>query len=154
MNMDESQHAEDFAASAKRYVDTIETPAPERVHFLMSVEGLLSQLVARAHDLPRVEPTSSEPAPLHVQAPTGLREVIGDADLYWDVLDPIIAETPKVSTGSLTDDLTEVYLDLKRGLDLWSDGQERDATWEWRFGFETHWGLHAIRALLVLHVRL
>lgn len=144
-----------FVEAAKSYVDMIESRPPDSTDFLRSVEGPLARLVASAIELPDAEPTLSEPAPRDTRVPEGLLELIGDADIYWDIFDP--AKTlvePEVGAGSLTDDLGDVYLDLKRGLALWDRALAADAVWEWKFGFQTHWGLHAIRALRVIHCRL
>jgi hypothetical protein len=56
---------------------------------------------------------------------------------------------------SLGDDLVDICRDLKRGLLALDAGAlGEDVTWEWRFGFYTHWGRHATEALRVLHARL
>jgi hypothetical protein len=60
-------------------------------------------------------------------------------------------------TGSLADDLADIYCDLWRGRELWAQGQFGAAVWEWRFRFESHWGVHvtgalrAIRTLAAVH---
>lgn len=54
----------------------------------------------------------------------------------------------------LWDDLSDIYRDLKEGLDLFaknaSDAQSA-AIEKWRFGYEYHWGRHLMRALLTVH---
>ena len=54
----------------------------------------------------------------------------------------------------LWDDLADIYLDLRHGLDLYSRGDAdhlAEAVWQWRFGFENHWGEHLFRALMTIH---
>jgi uncharacterized protein DUF5063 len=76
---------------------------------------------------------------------------------YQEVFDPYAdpAETPV--TGSLADDLADIFLDLEDGDELWAGGAFDAAVWEWRFGFESHWGEHitgalrAIRTLAAVH---
>ena len=64
-------------------------------------------------------------------------------------------DDPELLTGSLADDLTGVYLDLKSGLDQLRSGvPNRDVIWEWRFTFWSHWGEHAVNALRIIHARL
>ena len=153
--MNENIRANDFADLATRYIDVIDTPSQDQVEYLTRIEELLAKLVASAHDLPQVEPTTSEPDSQNIAPPAGLVDALGDADIYWDVLDPTsLAQTPEVTAGSLTDDLGDIYIDLKRGLQLWDSGNERDALWEWRFRFHSHWGMHAVNALRVVHARL
>jgi hypothetical protein len=76
---------------------------------------------------------------------------------YQEVFDPY-AEPPEAPvTGSLADDLTDIFLDLEDGEELWCRGNFDEAVWEWRFGFESHWGEHvsgalrAIRTLAAVH---
>ncbi len=59
-----------------------------------------------------------------------------------------------VRASMLWDDLADIYLDLKRGLMLWAtdtDASKTEAAWEWRFGFDTHWGAHLARATQTVH---
>jgi Domain of unknown function (DUF5063) len=54
--------------------------------------------------------------------------------------------------GSLADDAADIYRDLRGGLSLIDvDGGLDNAVWEWQFGFEYHWGVHAASALYALH---
>jgi hypothetical protein len=59
---------------------------------------------------------------------------------YWDVFNPLVEEAPVFN--SLWDDLSDIYRDLIEGLHLYDDGKVVEAVWEWRFGFESHWGAH------------
>lgn len=70
-------------------------------------------------------------------------------ELYWEVCNPYDDE-PRVA-GELTDDVVDVYRDIRRGLTFWENGDLADAVWEWRLSFESHWGDHAIDALRALH---
>lgn len=54
----------------------------------------------------------------------------------------------------LWDDLADIYRDLHHGLKLWEVGTsdaQAEAAWQWRFGFESHWGHHLFRAMLTVH---
>lgn len=75
-------------------------------------------------------------------------------DFYWAVFEPMELEQPEAVGGSLTDDLADVWRDLKPGLALLYGGDTRlvsEAVWQWRFSFETHWGQHAVSAIAALH---
>ena len=52
------------------------------------------------------------------------------------------------------DDLSDVYFDLKEGLNIWDNGSSdamAEAIWVWRFGYQTHWGYHLMDALRTTH---
>jgi hypothetical protein len=141
-----------IAASFRRVCDDLES-GPGAVSSLLAV---LVSALATAVDLPLVEPESSrpteDPADLDVsarQVAALVRDLVGERNFYWEVSDPQ-AETPTTG-GLLSDDVSDVYRDLRRGLHAWDDGHYGDAVWEWRFSFETHWGNHATAAIRVLH---
>ena len=76
---------------------------------------------------------------------------LGDVDHYSVMFDPYESGSTPV-TGSLADDAADVYLDLKSGLAVIGAGDGlANAVWEWRFGFDNHWGKHAAEALYALH---
>jgi len=54
----------------------------------------------------------------------------------------------------LWDDLADLYLDLIEGIrlsDVGSNDAIAEAVWQWRFGYEQHWGEHLLRALRTVH---
>jgi hypothetical protein len=66
---------------------------------------------------------------------------------YQEVFDPYANPPEAPVTGSLADDLSDIYCDLKRGEDYWASGEFDAAVWEWQFGFESHWSEHTTGAL-------
>jgi hypothetical protein len=77
---------------------------------------------------------------------TRLRGLLGDRDAYWMEFD--VAQDGQTMSGSLADDLTDIYCELKHGLrelDGDPDGPER-ALADWRKGFRVHWGQHLVDA--------
>lgn len=58
-------------------------------------------------------------------------------------------EAPVV--GAISDDLTDIWLDLRGGVWLYQEGHHLAAAWHWRFHFMHHWGQHAVSAISVLH---
>lgn len=71
-------------------------------------------------------------------------------DFYYVVFDAYVEDEPV--GGSLADDFRDIYRDLQEGFALWKHESTRNnAIWDWRFGFDTHWGRHAIHALGALH---
>lgn len=115
----------------------------------------LLELYTAATRLPLVElPDAIDAGP--TPAPPNGAPGFDTFNFYWEVFDPYEESAPV--SGALSDDVLDIYGDLKRGLDLWDKGgtTERSelriaAIWEWRFHFEIHWGRHAIDALRALH---
>jgi hypothetical protein len=69
---------------------------------------------------------------------------------YQEVFDPYASPPERPVTGSLADDFADIYLELAKGEETWQRGDRSAAVWEWRFGFESHWGEHVIGALRAL----
>jgi hypothetical protein len=108
----------------------------------------LAPLYMAALDLPSVEP-SDNAKPTHTPEPPSNWQAFEAFETYWEVFDPYELDQPVA--GSLSDDLLDVYRDIRRGLALWEYRDDQNAIWEWRFSFESHWGDHAVDALRALH---
>jgi hypothetical protein len=68
------------------------------------------------------------------------------------IFDPYDEDDTTPVAGSLADDVADIYLTLRGGLDLVEAGKPRGAAlWEWKFGFDEHWGRHAAHALSAVH---
>ncbi len=68
-----------------------------------------------------------------------LRDRLGERDHYWLEFDPI--GDGEAMTGSLADDLTDIYYELRQGLSL-AESLPLGAGSGWLAGFEAHWGRH------------
>ena len=130
------------------------------VAFLIGQLQLLPQLYCLGAALPAVEPSDAVPIAdrlTHEEWSTlfgALRAHIGPYDLYWDVYDPSQQEQDDVVAGSLADDFADIHRDLRAGLSAWhvgTDASRIDAVWEWREGWENHWGYHAVDAIRSIH---
>ncbi|MFA7095021.1 MAG: DUF5063 domain-containing protein [Gammaproteobacteria bacterium] len=73
-----------------------------------------------------------------------LRRSLGKWDSYWLEFDADHVG-PQMS-GSLADDLTDIYFDLKYGLSLWDKRQPEKAWGLWSSSFHLHWGQHLVDA--------
>jgi hypothetical protein len=54
----------------------------------------------------------------------------------------------------LWDDLADIYLEIRRGLALWKLGTVEgkvEASWHWRFDYESHWGHHLANGMKTVH---
>ena len=116
---------------------------------LRRAQAELIALYQVALDLPDVEPgDEEEDAVASVTDWPGMGEVDG----YWEVFDPYEKDDPVYA--SLSDDLVDVYRDVRAGLEMLrrhGEGALPSAIWHWRFNFGVHWGDHAIDALRALH---
>jgi hypothetical protein len=160
---------DDFAALARRFCSVVDSAASlERADFLARIYPLLPRLIGEAIGMPDVElsdtdkrvegntpssENSRQAQPEWEQLYNLLKEKLGGWDLYRQVFDP--TQDSEAIVGSLADDIADIYLDLKKGLFL----DERhvapeDIIWEWRLLFHSHWGKHAMDALLTIHALL
>jgi len=162
-----------FGGLAQDYCSLIErAPMLEKNGFLLQVYSLLPQLIDQAIRLPlvtfdnneKIDPAEESRARVleekaqmsHEewwQLYSALKVKLGDWDHYWMVFDP--TKDSEAIHGSLADDIADIYSDLKEGLILAATNayRLRDIIFEWRLGFDTHWGQHAVDALGVLHAR-
>jgi Domain of unknown function (DUF5063) len=139
-----------FVNQARQFCDFIEKAGKLSLSArLSSARQRLLDVYRAAAALPHVEPPEGVEAGASPPRPANWVE-FEKFELYSKVFDPYVRETPV--TGALSDDLLDVYGDLRRGLDLWDqDVPKSAAIWEWRCHFDTHWGDHAIDALRALH---
>lgn len=136
-----------------------DAPSYRREQFVPLAWSRLTAVLAEAILLPALEPESEDVlagGPTHEEwrvLAVGLRALFGDRDAYRTTWAPYGAESPTAGHGSLADDLAGVWRDLRDGLDALAAGtaSEADVLWEWRFGFEHHWGRHAVEATRALH---
>lgn len=76
-----------------------------------------------------------------------LREKLGVCDAYWMLYD--LEPAMRNKSGSLADDLTDIYFDLRRGLAHIEGGSPfacARAVWDWSRTYEVHWGEHLVDA--------
>ncbi len=83
-----------------------------------------------------------------------LRRLLGARDSYWLEFDAAPEELHM--SGSLADDLTDIYFDLRLGLELVDGVMPQRAAQAWQSSYRTHWGQHLVdaeRHLYALKVR-
>ncbi|WP_409291239.1 DUF5063 domain-containing protein [Peribacillus sp. SCS-37] len=138
---------DDFFQSAVHYCSIIEDCEPNQIH--TKVKTLLVSLLdlySKAIFLPEAEPGNYEGTDLNIVVP----EInFGEYDHYWEIFNPYHLEEPV--GASLSDDILDIYKDVKKGILLYEKNEHLEANWEWKFGFEIHWGSHAVDAIRALH---
>jgi hypothetical protein len=83
-----------------------------------------------------------------------LRQQLGKRDSYWLEFDT--SPDQMHMSGSLADDLTDIYFDLQHGLDLLEEAWPKRAVQLWQSTYRIHWGQHLVdaeRHLYALKVR-
>lgn len=74
---------------------------------------------------------------------SSLRHSLGEHDGYWLEFD--LNEGFQCMSGSLADDLTDIYCELKSGLRI-LDGEPDMALDDWQSSYKVHWGQHLVDA--------
>jgi hypothetical protein len=108
--------------------------------------------------LPSTEPTTEESFDqITHQEWEAARKRVSDRlqrDYYWQIFEPLEMDPPEAMAGSLSDDLADIWRELKVGLRALEDNnrdKRADVVWHWRFSFETHWAQHAAGAISALN---
>lgn len=153
-----------FANIARQFCAIVDSaPRIDRSELLARIYPILPKLIDEAIGLPDVELSESATVKAHINQKeqeeverlySQLKEKLGDWDLYHQVFDP--TQDNEALFGTLADDLADIYRDLKKGLDLnqTASTPPEDVIWGWRLLFYSHWGKHAMDALLTIHFRL
>lgn len=141
------EHRE-VASLARRYCDLIDACSGDRDAWLKDVAELLPRLHAafasiRAWDLYFERPEAVD-LDARFDLFARLRSLLADRDSYWLEFD-CVSEGADAMTGSLADDLTDIYCELKQGLGLFERDPEH-AIAAWSIGYDRHWGRHLIDA--------
>jgi hypothetical protein len=138
-----SPTAREFIGLAHRYCELIEASGAENPSWLKGVAVLLPRLHAAVEslDLPAVTGSVALNPDLDTRFElyTHLVALLGDRDAYWTELDR--ADDPRTMTGSLADDLTDIYCELKHGLRRVDEDPEYSLR-AWAEGFACHWNQH------------
>ena len=146
---------------AERFCSLIEdAESRAREDFVDALVASMANLVATALRLPDVSPEGPLPDhPSHAEWKDrfdAIQIALDDWDSYWTTMTAIGGfDPPEAVLLTVADDLADIWRDLKGGLLALDAGAPlEDVTWDWRFGFYTHWGRHATEALRALHPRL
>jgi len=141
----------DMTRAAREYCSLIESiDEMEQQEWFQQLAILLPRLHAAIVGLGHPEAMER-----HVPAPdfedrfelfSRLHVTLGERDAYWMEFD--IAQDGQTMSGSLADDLTDIYFDLRDGLHtLERDPRDSQrAVTDWQTGYEVHWGQHLLDA--------
>jgi len=137
----------DLAQVAQDYCELIENSTSHDDRWLAQVASLLPKLHVAVESLKddsrRRNYALMGDLDARFELYTHLRGLLGNRDGYWMEFD--VAGDGQAMSGSLADDLTDIYCELKHGLKV-MEGEPGLALEEWRQGFRMHWGQHLLDA--------
>lgn len=138
-----SRNAPEMINLAQRYCELIEASSAEFASWLEDVAELLPRLHAAVTSINGKvyfgDITLTPDLDARFELYSHLVEVLGDRDSYWLEFDRI--DDSVTMTGSLADDLTDIYCELKHGLRT-VDEDPAQSVHAWLQGFALHWGQH------------
>jgi hypothetical protein len=150
-----------FVDASKHFCSFIEKgSADTEREFLLLTQNHLLTLYNLGRNLPivRLETDTTFDVDVDDAEMKALLKFIGERvpfSYYWAVLNPVDeAGLPETGTGDLIDDLGDIYSDLKKALILFGKddlGAKENAIFQFKFGYENHWGEHCIEALYAIH---
>lgn len=144
--------AKAFAELARGFCVWAESPSPDGSLYVAA--AWVAKLHAAALLLPEVECESDGGLPdVPPSALEAARRVIGPffGMYYREFFDPDPTLNDESVMGDVGDDLLDTYMDVKRGLLVFDEGQSVDALWHWSFLHRIHWGRHAVGAMFGIH---
>ena len=137
----------EIADLARAYCGLIDASGAISVPWLARIADLLPRLHAAVLSQGPDEGEDEDPLAPDLDARfdlyTHLRELLGERDGYWLEFDRIGDQ--RIMTGSLADDLTDIYCELKHVLRR-HERSPHLARRGWYCGFTAHWGQHLIDA--------
>ena len=148
---------QEFSSTVREYCRFIEEDEATRSReYVLRCLQLLLTLHLQALKLPELG-TGTSASRIEMEKWKGIKDRIAsklDRDSYAMIFEPF-DESPEPILGSLSDDLGDIWKDLKEGLLQFDVGTKlgiENASWIWRFGLEYHWGTrHSAHAIGALH---
>ena len=155
-----------FWEAAQAYCDVIDRAAKTvttedenaQYDFMKEVYKALLSVMREASRLqPRPvkssKPLSNSNSAAYENSAAALTSVLKEQDVYHSVFDPYAHEDD--SEILLSNDLAEIYEDLREGLGLRDSDEDPDEIeWNQWFAFWNHWGNHASDAVKTLGFKL
>lgn len=156
-----SRNVVEFVAVANEFCKYAERASGLKGEDLLKIlQRLLPLMYIKASLLPQLEPffedgnekfvTEQDWIKIHET----LREKFGTADDYLEVFDDKMKDSEGPITSSISENLTDIYQDVKDFLLLYQTGTDEvmnDAVWECRLNFETIWGQKLLNAMRAIH---
>ncbi len=156
-----SQNVTDFVTVVSEYCLFVEnTLRFNKKDFINKTRKILPLLYLKGSLLPKLEPNFDDENEKFVTEEDwdfihqSVKRKLGFHDEYRDVYDPLTHEQIEQSSASISDNLADIYQDLKNFIGLYNIGTEEimnDALWECQMNFEEFWGQKLLSALKAIH---
>lgn len=156
-----SQNITDFVTVVSEYCLFVENTARfNKRDFLDKARKLLPLLYLKGSLLPKIESVFDDENEKFVTEEDwgiihgSVQKKLGYHDEYRDIYDPLTHEQVEQSTASISDNLADIYQDLKNFITLYNIGTEEimnDALWDCKLNFEEFWGQKLLSALKAIH---
>ncbi|WP_160174179.1 DUF5063 domain-containing protein [Sphingopyxis sp. MWB1] len=126
-------------------------PDEEGVRLARLCEAL-DRLVIEYHRSPDVDPDTEDEIPSVPYEPWAARAAASFPELgLYAHAEPMEGLDQQLTLGDAIDDLADIASDLSDVLCLIRRGAINDAIWEFRFGYQSHWGMHLHRLRYYLY---
>lgn len=140
---------ENFSKIVRRYCDWAENSSVEVNNDMQTAQKILAELCLSVLDLPDDE--FEDDVEIKDVSTEEWKAVMGKfsnlpINEYLMVFDPTKAEENETVFALLSEDLADIYRDIKRGLLFYDAGHISEAIWQWKFNFKIHWGRHLFSA--------
>lgn len=159
-----SENVTDFITVAGEYCTFVEnTLRFTKTDFLDKSRKMLTMIYLKMSLLPRYEAIFEDENERFVTEEDwefiheSVKKKLGYHDEYREIFDPLTHEQLEQSTASISDNLADIYQDLKNFISLYNLGTEEmmnDALWECQLNFEEFWGQKLLNALKATHALL
>lgn len=147
------ERTEQFIIAARRYCEWAESNYRPDLKSTRQVLELITELylcgVRLSSEVQNVEDTDARFAKIRKKF-RGCHSGSLPINYYSEIFNPIPVPAEEPVTGSLSDDIADIYRDISRGLGLLDAGYRRHALRTWIVNI-FHWGEHATSAIRVLH---
>jgi hypothetical protein len=156
-----SKNVIEFVAVANEFCVLVENLADYDKKYIIDTSlNLLSLLYLKSTMLPEVDPVNDEGNEKIVTEPDwnfikeNIAEKLGSSDSYIDFFDHQMQESAEPITSSISENMADIYQDLKEFLYLYRFGVVdimNDALFECEQNFQQFWGQRLINSLRILH---
>lgn len=157
-----SKNVIEFVTVANEYCASIEKISKNSVKDnLLKLQKLLPLLYLKATMLPKTEQLLEEELEKYISEldynllHQKLIEQLNEYDNFYEVFDPNIQFGQETVTASVSENLLDIYQDLKNFLIAYSIGSEEvmnDALYDCTYHFEEFWGQQLVNVLRAIHM--